>query len=162
MNLYELNNNYNNLLEVLENTDDQNVIGLLETSLNEIREDKKTKVDNIVKFIKNLEGQASILKVEERNLADKRKSIENKIKNLKTYLQNVVGATENRKLEGNIFKISIRTNRESVSIVDESLVPKRYFKKVISVDKTAIAEAVKNGERVEGIEMVRSESLSIR
>lgn len=162
MNLYELNNNYNNLLEVLENTDDQNVIGLLETSLNEIREDKKTKVDNIVKFIKNLEGQASILKVEERNLADKRKAIENKVKNLKTYLQNVVGTTENRKLEGNIFKISIRTNRESVSIVDESLVPKRYFKKVISVDKTAIAEAVKNGERVEGIEMVRSESLSIR
>ena len=83
-NLYELNQNYTNLLEVLETATDENLIEMVQGALNEVDGSIKDKVDNCVRFVRNLESDITALKEEEKRLADKRKTIENSKKRMRS------------------------------------------------------------------------------
>ena len=60
------------------------------------------------------------------------------------------------------FNPRARVGRDAISIVDESVVPEKFHRVKIEIDKLAIRDALKNGEEVPGIELQRGEALVIR
>ena len=67
------------------------------------------------------------------------------------------------KVEGKLFKISFRKSK-IVRIIDETKIPKEFIKvkTTETVSKTDLGKALKNGEFIEGAELVESRSLQIK
>ena len=162
-NLYELNQNYNNLLEVLETADNDSLKEMIDIALNSVEEDIKTKVDNTVRVLKIFDADIAALKNEEKALATKRKAIENQKARLQTYLFDFTRATEGKKLKGSIFELSVKKNPPSVVIEDDKHIPVEFITEevVIKVDKTALKKYLKDNA-VEGCKLEQGESLKIK
>ena len=163
MKLYELSQNFRNLQQVLENAgEDENLKELVINSMKELECDLSTKVENIVRLIKNLQAEVEALKAEEKRLAKERKIRENKIENLQGYLFDTINGLEKREVEGGIFTVSIKKNPPKAIVEDLNAIPKQFIVNTPSVDKKMIKEALKNGEKIEGAKLVQEESLKIR
>lgn len=163
MKLYELSQNFRNLQQVLENAgEDENLKELVINSMKELECDLSTKVENIVRLIKNLQAEVEALKAEEKRLAKERKTRENKIENLQGYLFDTISGLEKREVKGGIFTVSIKKNPPKAIVEDLNAIPKQFIVNTPSVDKKMLKEALKNGEIIEGAKLVREESLKIR
>ena len=158
--LYELTQNYNNLLELVDNPDVPTE--MLEESLNSIDDEIDTKAENIAKVIKSIESDVAGLKGEEKRLADRRKSLEGRIDNLKEYVEGSMRAVGKEKIRGKAFTLGIQKNAPSVDIIDEDVIPKQYFITKKELSKKDILVALKKGEEVPGAAIKQTESLRIR
>lgn len=162
MKLYEIAESYKNLEEVIENTDDENIIELVKASLLEVEGDLVTKCENICKLIKNYEADIKSYKEEERRLATQRKVQENKLDHLKKYLFETVSQTKSKKVETSIFKLGVRKTPAKLIIEDENKINEKFKVVKFDWDKASMKEALKNGEEIEGVKLEQGESLSIR
>ena len=162
-NLYELNQNYTNLLEVLETATDENLIEMVQGALSEVDGSIKDKVDNCVRFVRNLDSDIAALKEEEKRLADKRKTIENSKKRMEQYLFDFTSHTEDKKLKGGIFELSVKKNPPSVAIEYTSDIPRIFMETVVTekIDKAGLKKYLKDNE-VPGVKLVQGESLKIK
>ena len=161
MKLYELTENYLNLQELLENPEVPQ--DLITSALEQVGEELEVKAENIAKLIKSLEVDIAGFKEEEKRLSDRRKSLENRVKNLKEYLDGAMKATGKTKFKGKLFSFNIQKNAPGVSILDEKLIPKEYLiEQAPVIDKKAILNDLKNGEDIPGVEIKQTESLRIR
>lgn len=161
MKLYELTENYLNLQELLENPEVPQE--LITNALDQVGEELEVKAENIAKLIKTLEVDIAGFKEEEKRLSDRRKSLENKVKNLKEYLDRAMKATGKTEFKGKLFSFNIQKNAPGVSIIDEKLIPKEYLiEQAPVIDKKAILNDLKNGEDIPGVEIKQTESLRIR
>ena len=125
MKLYELTENYRNLQDLLENPEiDQD---LITNALDEVGEQLEEKSENIAKLIKTLEVEVTGFKAEEKRLADRRKTLENRITGLKSYIDAAMKATGKKKFKGQLFSFNIQKNPPSVNITDSTLIPKEYY-----------------------------------
>lgn len=158
--LYELTQNYNNLLELVDNPDVPTE--MLEESLNSIDDEIDTKAENIAKVIKSIESDIAGLKGEEKRLADRRKSLEGRIDNLKEYVEGSMRAVGKEKIRGKVFTLGIQKNAPSVDIIDEDVIPEQYFITKKELSKKDILVALKKGEEVPGAAIKQTESLRIR
>ena len=158
--LYELTQNYNNLLELVDNPDVPTE--MLEESLNSIDDEIDTKAENIAKVIKSIESDVAGLKGEEKRLADRRKSLEGRIDNLKEYVEGSMRAVGKEKIRGKAFTLGIQRNAPSVDIIDEDVIPEQYFITKKELSKKDILVALKKGEEVPGAAIKQTESLRIR
>jgi len=158
--LYELTQNYNNLLELVDNPDVPTE--MLEESLNSIDDEIDTKAENIAKVIKSVESDVAGLKGEEKRLADRRKSLEGRIDNLKEYVEGSMRAVGKEKIRGKVFTLGIQKNAPSVDIIDEDVIPEQYFITKKELSKKDILVALKKGEEVPGAAVKQTESLRIR
>ena len=161
MNLYELTENYRNLQELLDNPEiDQEIIT---NALDEVGEQLEEKAENIAKLIKTLEVEVNGYKTEEKRLADRRKTLENRITGLKSYIDAAMKATGKKKFKGQFFSFNIQKNPPSVNITDSTLIPKEYYIEQEPVlDKKTVLAELKNGVIVPGTELKQTESLRIR
>ena len=156
--LYELTNDFQQVQSMIEEGHEG-----LEDTLEAINLSIEDKLENIGKVIRNLEAEVNAYKEEEKRLADKRKSIENNIKNLKGYAEEALRVTGERKIKAGLFTFSIQKNPPSVVINDEKLIPKQFYVPVEpKLDKSTIKDLLKNGESVPGAELVQSEGVRIR
>lgn len=163
MKLYELSQNFRNLQQVLENAgEDENLKELVINSMKELECDLSTKVENIVRLIKNLQAEVEALKAEEKRLARERKIRENKIENLQGYLFDTINELEKKEVKGGIFTVSIKKNPPKTVVEELNAIPKQFIVNTPSVDKKMLKEALKNGEIIEGAKLVQEESLKIR
>ena len=158
--LYKLTQNYNNLLELVDNPDVPTE--MLEESLNSIDDEIDTKAENIAKVIKSIESDIAGLKGEEKRLADRRKSLEGRIDNLKEYVEGSMRAVGKEKIRGKAFTLGIQRNAPSVDIIDEDVIPEQYFITKKELSKKDILVALKKGEEVPGAAVKQTESLRIR
>ena len=77
MKLYEIAESYKNLLEVLENTEENEELQeLVKKSMEEIEGDLTEQCKNICMIIKNYEADIKAYKEEEKRLATNRKRLE--------------------------------------------------------------------------------------
>ena len=161
MNLYELTENYRNLQELLDNPEiDQEIIT---NALDEVGEQLEEKAENIAKLIKTLEVEVNGYKTEEKRLADRRKTLENRITGLKSYIDAAMKATGKKKFKGQLFSFNIQKNPPSVKITDNTLIPKKYYiQQEPLLDKKTVLAELKNGVIVPGTEILQTESLRIR
>lgn len=119
------------------------------------------KVENTVKVIKNKEADKKQLKEEIDRLTARCKSIDNDITRLKTGLHGAFEITGHDKVKGLLFTVYLAKNQPSV-VVDEELLPKKYFVITKKPDKNAIKEVLNAGKKVKGATLQESRSLRIK
>lgn len=156
--LYELTGIFKQIAE-MEGIDDETKLDTLDSI--DWTDQFEEKVENTVKVIKNKEADVNQLKEEIDRLTKRKKSIENDITRLKTGLQGAFEITGHDKVKTLLFTVSLANNQPSV-VVDEDLLPKKYFVKKLTPDKTTIKELLKAGKKVKGAELQESRSLRIR
>lgn len=162
MKLYELTQNYNNLLELIEN-------GMvsqedIRESLELVNDDISEKIENICKIIQQNKSSIQIMKDEEKRIANNRKTLENSNKNLMQYIQESLQTIGIKQIKGQLFKVNIQKNKASVVIDDEKLIDEKYKKEetLVTIDKNALYDDLKVGNEVLGAKLVQTESVRIR
>ena len=132
--------------------------------------DLDTKIENIGCFIKNLEADVEALKKEENNLKARRISTENKIESLKRYLNGYLTAcypndSDRAKWRFKTPRVILGYRRSSsVEVPDIEKLDKNFIKikTEVSADKTAIKNAIKDGQEVTGAFIKENINLSIK
>jgi hypothetical protein len=157
--LYELSQTRIQLLDMADSMDQEMFIDTL-ASIDEAIEDK---VEGAAKLVRCIESDIEAIKAEEKRLADKRKSLENKVVSIKEYLQHEMEFAGLDKVKRPTLTVSIQLNPPSAEILDESLVPSLYMvPQPDKIDKKAILEALKEGEEIPGCEIKQLRGLRIR
>lgn len=131
--------------------------------LNQMQEERVSKLEAIGCFIKNLESDAKAIKEEIAVLKDRMEAKQKKADRLREYVANDILSNDEKKIETPRICFSFRTS-EQVSITDEAKIPKEYLTEKVSIapDKTAIKKAIKEGQIVEGCELIQKQNLQIK
>lgn len=160
MRLYDLTEQYQDLLDMLEqDPDNEQLIPMLNGLEGAIEE----KVENIIKIMKSLEAQEKAFDETIKSMTEKRTAIKNNIERLKVYTEKSLLAAGLEKVKGTLHSAWLQKNKESVFVTDESLIPKDYFKTPEPVlVKNLLFEDLKSGRRVPGAELKQSKSLRVR
>lgn len=164
MTLYELTEDYMNLLELAEDPDiDEQAFT---DTLEGIEGALEDKAEGYAKVIRTLEGDAAACDAESKRLRNKKQTIENNIRRMKAALQYAMQATGKTKFKTALFSFGIQKNPAAV-VIDEGYIeniPDRFLiPQDPQIDKKAIKEALKAGEDLEGIaHLEQTESLRIR
>lgn len=157
MNLYELTQNYLQVLEMAENGED------LADTLESLEDAIEVKAENTAKVIKQLEANAEMLANESRRLSERKSAIENNVRNLKSYLQEQLEKCGKSKIKGEIFTVALQNNPQSVDVLDESLIPSTYFiQQAPKLDRKELLTHLKAGEEIAGVTIKQTKSLRIR
>jgi prefoldin subunit 5 len=159
MNLYELTDSYLKVLELIENGEEG-----LEDTLESLNDTIELKADGYARIIRNLEANAVALKTEIDRLTNRRRSIENSIDRLKENLKNAMIATGKEKIKTDLFNVTVVNNPVAVNVIDEKLIPEKYFKVEIirKLDKLSLRDAIKSGEEIQGAELMQGKGLRIK
>lgn len=133
----------------------------------EVALELENKISNIACFIKNLNAEAEMIKAEKQNLDKRQKQAEKKAEWLKSYLDGYLKATvkEINKYKFSDARCQIGYRKSStVEVPDLDLLDKKYIKTKTeySADKTAIKEAIKNGESVQGASIKENLNIQIK
>jgi hypothetical protein len=157
--LYELSQNYVQLLDLADGMDEE----VFRDTLSSIEEALEEKVENTAKFVRCLDGDIEAIKAEEKRLADRRKALETKVSNCKTYLQEQLEFAGIDKIKRPTVTVSIQANPPSVLVKDESLIPSHYMVPVApKLDKKAVLSFLKEGGEVPGCEIQQLRSVRIK
>lgn len=163
-NLYEITQDYLQILSMMEDPelDPQTLADTMEAVEGEL----EIKAENYAKVMKNLEADVAGIKAEIDRLSERKKTIENNIKNMKSALQMAMEVTGKTKFKTELFSFGIRKNAPSV-IMDEPYienVPERFLKySEPTINRTAIKEAIQSGENLEGLaHLEQTESIIIK
>lgn len=158
--LYELNAQYQELLDLISDTEVDHAS--FADTLESIEEAIEDKLENTAKVIKSLEAEAKAIKVEEDRMKKRRQALENNAARLKDYAEQSLIATGKERIKGNTFTLRLQYNPPSVTIHDEKAIPAHYLiDQVPSIDKKGILEDLKNEIAVEGASLHRVRSLRI-
>ena len=126
--------------------------------MNELQMEREQKIENVGLWIKNLTAEAEAIKAEEAALDKRRKASEAKAESLKRYLQN---ALNGQKYNSARLSVSYRKSK-AVHIIDPEKVPASYYEAKYEVSKTAIRNAILEGQKVSGAELVENVSMVIK
>lgn len=164
MTIYEITNDYLQLMQMME--DPELDPQILSDTMEGIEGELEDKADNYARVMKNMEADLNGIKAEIDRLSTRKKTIENNIKRMKEALQFSMETTGKTKFKTELFSFGIRKNAPAV-IMDEPYienVPERFLKySDPTINRTAIKEAIQNGEDLEGLaHLEQSSSLSIR
>ena len=122
--------------------------------------ERQDKLTNIALLYKNMTSDAKQLKELEKEYSDRRKRCE---KTAEWCKETLARELDGEKLEDEKkrFKISWWKS-EKVEITNEDIVPAEFVKQTISFDKLAMKDAMKNGNVIEGVQLVETQSIQIK
>ena len=156
MNLYELTNFEELLLEKLEAGED------VADTLEAIELTVEDKLESYAKVIRTFESRSTVKQLEIKRLQDSARTDEEAVKRMKSIMQEYLQRTGKRKVETPLFKIWMQKNPASVEVIDESLVPKEFYKiPEPQLDKSALKNALKENE-VPGVQLKQTESMRMK
>jgi hypothetical protein len=161
--LYQIAAEYREAAELLAtlDVDEQTVADTLES----ISGDLTTKAQNIAFVVRNMEATAEAIKTAAAGMTGRAKALEQRAKNIRHYLLDNMERAGVEKIDSPYFRLSIRKNPIAVAIEDERQIPARFMVQAPPPppvpSKTAIADALKNGEDVPGCRLVQGVRLQI-
>jgi hypothetical protein len=124
------------------------------------------KADAFGGYLRGLEAQAEAIKEEEMRLAARRKAAMGRADRLRRYGLMALQRMERPKVAGDLFTLAVQNNPPSVAItVGVDALPAQYVRTIPEQrepDKTAIRDALKRGETIDGAALVTTQSLRIR
>lgn len=138
---------------------------VLADTLEGIEGEIEAKADSYAAVIYKLNADAEFLKAQEQRLKAKRDAIENSVKRMKQSLQDTMELMGKPKIKTALWSFGIQSNPASVVLdCDMDALPEEYKKYAApTVDKAKLSEALKSGEKLEGIaHLVQTQSLRIR
>jgi hypothetical protein len=137
MNLYELTAVYQRLQDHIEAGEDYD--GIMEVINDEI----ETKADGYARVIRNMEGEAAALKLEEKRLADMRKKREAAIERLKQNLFDSMKATGKTKFKTDLFSFAIQKNGGKIPVIVDVKDTSELPDDLVKITETPDLEAIR-------------------
>ncbi len=157
MNLYEIKQSIQEAIDKCIDMETGEIIN--PELLDNLNEQLNIKRENIALYIKNLVADSKAIDEEIKNLTARKRSMNNKVDWLKSYLAN--------DLQGNKFEtpkvvVSFRKSKvidiaPNANIPDDYLIPQEP-----KVDKTGLKKAVQSGEVIAGVSIVEKYNISIK
>ncbi|MBO0387570.1 siphovirus Gp157 family protein [Staphylococcus simulans] len=158
--LYNLSEGYK---EVLDKMDEGYSFEDIKDTLDAIKADMDTKVDNIIGLKRSAEGDVEIIDKEIKRLQTLKKQKLNLADKLKGYLQEMLEVQEldnYRTSKNYVFK---KRNAPSKSVTDEKLIPDEYWlSQAPKLNAKQLTDDLKAGKEVPGAELKVTESLVIK
>ena len=158
MTLYEIDQNIMALIDEDGEITDPEAFDALQITRSE-------KLEGIACWIKNLKADAAAIKAEEDALAERRRTIENKIKSLSEFLSNTLAG---QKFSTPRVSVSYRTSK-ALEIADNdtfvawaSMFNPSLLRIKRDPDKKAITDAINGGMDVPGAQIVERKSMQVK
>jgi hypothetical protein len=136
----------------------------LETSLIINQTELQTKAINYSYVIKSFEADIDTIDSEIKRLQGLKKVRDNGITRMKSALLEAMQVYGIDKVASPTLTLSIRNNPESIEILNEVQIDRKYWNEKIvwSLDKAAVKKAIQSGESVEGCVLIRTQSIQIK
>ena len=161
MNIYELTQEYIQLLALAEDEDTD--IQAIDDTLEAIQGEIEDKADGYAKVILQLNAESIGLKQEIDRLTKMQKVIDNNAKYLKDRLQQAMEVTGKTKFKTSLFSFNIQKNQAALVIDNAEKIPQEFLiPQKPKVDNAGIKEALKAGKEYDWCHLSQSESLRIR
>lgn len=127
---------------------------------NELALALQNKSVSIIGYARNMESLIEAMKLEEKRISDNRKAIESRYDRFKEYVKTNMEELGLEKIQNELGTLAVRKNPASVEVYDEMLIADEYKKKkvTVTIDKTAIKEAIKSGINVQGAILVEDKT----
>lgn len=163
MELYKITDNMILLKTMLDNAETPEDRQCAIDTLESVEFDFNEKIDNIVKLIRNWEGEALAIENEKKRLAARGDSLSKNIDKLKEYMYNELKKLNQNKVQTDLFTVSVRKNPKKVVVLDLLDVPVDYLKfQEPVIDKRKIMQDLNEGKEIAGVELRQDESLIIK
>ncbi len=160
MKLYEINEQIEALLNDVD--PETGEINFDPAALDELMLAREEKLESIALAIKNIAADVNAIAQEIRTLTERKRVLENKAESIKGYLQNALAGS---KFSTPKVAISYR-NTKSVEINEakfwDNPVPAQFIREKKEPDKTAIRDALENGVKIPGAEIVTKTSMTVK
>lgn len=163
--LYKLADQYATFLSIVDSImnseselSEEDIQNLSET-LDAIKGSMSDKIENIVKLMKNIEGDITAFKNEEERLKRERKIRENLYNRLKLYIYDSMNTANITKINAGLFKVFIQKSPPSVEIINEDLIPDHYkIAQKPKVDSRKLLDDLKSGKVIDGVKLVNDKT----
>jgi hypothetical protein len=160
--LYKIAMEYKQIMDSILECDE-----LTEDHLNDIKaaegaiNDKAIAIGTI---INNLDAEAAGIQDALKKMEERFTRAMKKIASLKDYLKSNLEQCNIKEIKSPYFDIKIRTNPPSVIVEDESQIPPQYFREMLMrrLDKSTLAQELKNNAVIPGVHLERQTRLEIR
>jgi hypothetical protein len=160
--LYDLTEQYNDLLDLLEASEDREA---LQAMLDGLGDAFDSKVESIVKLIRSKAAERDAIDEEAERLRKRAGKIDREVEWLQSYIQREMERLGKEKVKSSLFNISMANCPPAVNILNELDIPDEYLvtkPAVTSLDKRLILEMLKNGVEIPGAEIIQRKRLSIK
>ena len=111
--------------------------------------------------LKSFDDEIELYDKEIKRLTERKKQLQTIQKHIKENITNAMIEFDIVEIKGNLLKMNFRTS-QSVEVYDLDLLDERFKRYKVEADKTAIKEALKNGEEVQGARLVENKNLQIK
>ena len=131
--------------------------------MNYLKEELKSKSSDLIKYIRNLELENTVTKLEIERLEDLKKGKEKKIKSIKSYIKRILLDLDKKKVETELGNLSLRKTT-SVEITDITKIPKEYLvvKEEVTPSKKLIGDSLKKNILIDGAVLKEDYSVLIK
>lgn len=148
MKLYELQENLMNIDNIIETNTDPETMEILESARQQVLAEIDGKMENICEYLAELKNKIEYYKSEEKRIASKRKTLENRSEWLKNLMFGQMKATNQTKAEYGTYTLSIAKTPDKVIVDDEMWLPDTMCTITRTPNKTAIKEAMVDGKLI--------------
>jgi phage host-nuclease inhibitor protein Gam len=161
--LYEIKEQYEKLGDMLEESQGE-ITPDISDLMNSIDDQRNGKIDNICRYIRNLETQGAGYINEIQRLKTNLDTSINKINSLKNLISWFFNSQGINKMETDLFKLRIQKNPPSIDVYDPDSIPKEFdiVETIHKIDKKTIMEKLKSGEDIPGARIKQGEHLRIQ
>lgn len=158
LSLYNITENFITLFEKAENgelTQEE-----LQEQGNDLALALKNKSTSVIGYVRNSELTSEAIKNEIDRLTAMKKVLDNRKSKFKEYVKENMERLDLKKIETELGTLSVASNPASVEIFDETLIAEEYKKEkvTVTIDKTAIKNALKSGKEVQGARLVEDKT----
>lgn len=170
MKLYEYAEEFGTLFDSLDEMDGEEMEQAWFDTLESIEAEFEDKAENLIAFIKELNGQAAVLREQEKAFAERRRVKERRAERLKKYLLDCMNTVGRKKIDRPLGCASVRNNAETPRFADEGAFIAwaknnagellRY--KDPEIDKAAVKRCLQEGHEIVGVTLERSQSVVIK
>lgn len=166
LSLFDISNEFFALKDLIDNdlevdeetgeiTDNSKILKELFDNLQLTFEDK---LDNAHRYCLTLDGEADILDKEIKRLQFKKTALNNKRDRLRKLMLSSIESAGYDKIKTSLYSFSIK-NSESLDVSSIDNIPREFLRIKKEADKTAIKNAIKQGQEIDGCKIVKNKSL---
>ena len=157
MTLYEIDSRIAGCLQTDPETGE--VLGIDAETLDVLQMERRSKVEGVVLWLKNLSADAAAYKAEKEAFAKRQEQAERTIDGLKRWLTEAVGGEE--------FKTDrclLRWRKSDAVEVDETKLPKKYMVRTVifKPDKKTLKDLLKQGHKIKGAALITKQNPQIK
>lgn len=164
MKLYEISSRYEQLLDNIDSVEDEFEVNLLKQELESLQDDSEDKAVFIASSIENMKADINEIDLAIARMKERKESLQKKVAWREEYLKchlEIMGIEKITKSP--YFVIKLFNCPDSVSIMDESQIPKEYFrsKTIESLDKVKAKREMQEGVIIPGLALKNDVKLQI-